>query len=155
MRKTLIPIALAVLVVTGCDRETKVTVHPVHGRVLYDGKPAAGVQVFLFPTSAPGVPDVPMNPHGVTDRDGNFTLGTYTDSDGAAEGGYQVVLFWPEETQNPDDETKRDRLLGWYTVARSRLSVVVPVGGLDMKPLQLPVMKVAPSESGGGVPGRN
>jgi hypothetical protein len=155
MRKTLVLFALVFLAATGCDRDTKVTVHPVHGRVLYDGKPAAGVQVFLFPTGAPGVPEIPTNPHGITDQNGYFTLGTYSDSDGAAEGGYQVVLFWPEETQNPDDETKHDRLLGWYTVARSRLSVTVPAGGLEMKPLQLPPMKLPPSESGGGIPGRN
>ena len=70
--------------------------------MFYDGKPAAGVQVFLFPTAAPMVPDIPANPHGVTGPDGRFTIGTYADGDGAAEGSYQVVLFWPESTG--DDE---------------------------------------------------
>jgi len=122
--------------------------------VYYDGKPAAGVQVFLFPTAAPGVPDVPANPHGETGPDGRFTLGTYADNDGAAEGSYQVVLYWPEPGTE-DEEHRPDRLLGWYTVARSKLTAAVPPGGSELPPIKLPARKVPPSESGGGIPGRN
>src|SRR3954470_16688920 len=95
---------VAVAAVAGCAKSTKVAVYPVTGQVLYDGKPAAGVQVFLFPTSAPMFPEVPAHPHGTTGADGKFALGTYTDSDGAAEGSYQIVLFWPD-TKDPEEET--------------------------------------------------
>jgi hypothetical protein len=142
------------LAAAGCDSTPpKVTVYPVTGQVLYDGKPAAGVQVFLFPTSAPMFPEVPAHPHGTTGADGKFALGTYTDSDGAAEGSYQIVLFWPD-TKDPEEETKQDRLLGWYTVARSRLTTTIKAGPNDL-PLKLPVVKVPPSEAGTGIPGRN
>jgi len=155
MRTVLGIAAVAVAAVGGCDRATKVPVHPVRGQVFYDGKPAAGVQVFLFPTAAPGVPDIPANPHGVTGPDGTFQIGTYAEADGAAEGSYQVVLYWPVETTDEYQETQEDRLFGWYTVARSKLTAAVPAGGTELKPIRLPAVKGPPPESGGGIPGRN
>src|SRR5215207_5964385 len=124
MRRTVQLLIAAAVVVAGCGQPEKVVTHPVTGQVYYDGKPAAGVQVFLFPTAAPMVPDIPANPHGTTGPDGRFTIGTYADADGAAEGSYQVALYWPEEV-GEGEESKKDRLLGWYTVARSKLTVVV------------------------------
>jgi hypothetical protein len=148
-------ILVAVLLAgAGCAKSTKVATHPVRGQVYYDGKPAAGVEVFLFPVAAPGVPDIPANPHGETGPDGRFALGTYAEADGAAEGSYQVVLYWPESTGD-DEERHPDRLLGWYTVARSKLTATVPAGGVELPPIKLPAMKVPPSASGGGIPGRN
>src|SRR5688500_7600325 len=75
------------LLTLGCGGgNDSVTVHPVSGQVLYDHKPAAGVQVFLYPTSAPMMPQIPMNPRGVTGPDGRFKISTYGEGDGAAEG---------------------------------------------------------------------
>jgi hypothetical protein len=150
MRRLLGILAVAAVAVCGCAKSARVATHPVGGQVYYDGKPAEGVQVFLFPTAAPGVPDVPVNPHGETGPDGRFTIGTYADEDGAAEGSYQVVLYWPE-----DEEHRPDRLIGWYTVARSKLTATVPAGGTELAPIKLPAIKAPPSESGGGIPGRN
>lgn len=150
-------IGVVAVALAGCDRATKVPTYPVRGQVLYDGKPAAGVEVFLFPTAAPGVPDIPTNPHGVTGPDGTFRIGTYADADGAAEGSYQVVLYWPNADGEDGDhhESDQDRLLGWYTVARSKLTATVPAGGTELKPFLLPAVKGPPPESGGGIPGRN
>jgi len=151
-----IALGLAVaLAVTGCDSSPpKVPVHPVSGQILYDGKPAVGIEVFLYPTSAPTVPEIPAHPHGTTGPDGRFTLGTYAESDGAPEGGYQVVLYW-SAAKSEDEETKEDRLLGWYTVARSKLTATVKPGSNELPPIQLPVMKLPPSAAGTGIPGRN
>src|SRR6478736_1752146 len=77
----------------GCGATGPVRCHPVSGQVTYDGKPAAGVRVYLMPTSAPMVPVIPANPHAVTGPDGRFKLSTYADGDGAPEGGYQVVMI--------------------------------------------------------------
>lgn len=157
MRRTCLVLAAAVLALpAGCGKDGgKVTVAPVSGRILHGGKPAAGVQVYFLPTSAPTVPEIPGNPHGVTGADGRFTLTTYADGDGAAEGGYQVALFWPNEPQEGEEESTEDRLLGWYTAARSRIAVNVPAGGTNFPDWDLPVMKQPPSEEGTGVPGRN
>jgi hypothetical protein len=156
MRRLVGLVIVAVVVAAGCDRGAKFQVYPVRGQVLYDGKPASGVQVYLFPTAAPGVPDIPTNPHGTTAPDGRFELGTYADADGAAEGSYQVVLYWPEEAAGDEHhESNQDRLFGWYTVARSKLTITVPAGGTELKPIRLPAVKGPPPESGGGIPGRN
>ena len=143
------------MVAAGCTKADKIAVYAVSGRIMYDGKPAVGVQVFLLPTSAPTVPDIPANPHGVTGTDGRFTLSTYGQNDGAAEGGYQVVLFWPPEPKEGEEGSKEDRLLGWYTGAHSRISVNVPAGGVDFPVWELPVMRYPPAAGGVGVPGRN
>jgi hypothetical protein len=145
---------LVMAVVAGCDSAPgKVAVYPVHGQVLYDGKPAAGVQVFLYPTSAPAVPDIPANPHGVTGEDGRFALTTYADGDGAAPGGYQVILYWPV-AEDEASESKEDRLLGWYSAARSKLTFEVKAEDNEIPPIKLPVRKTPPGQSE-GVPGRN
>ena len=154
MRLTFTLFAAAAVLVAGCDKPDKVATHPVRGQIFYDGKPAAGVQVFLFPVAAPMVPDIPANPHGTTGPDGRFSIGTYTTDDGAAQGSYQIVLYWPEEAGEGEEATE-DRLLGWYTVARSKFTAMVPAGGMELKPFQLPAVKLPPSETNTGIPGRN
>jgi hypothetical protein len=144
--------ALALVVALGCGK-AKIAVHPVSGQVVYDGKPAAGVRVFLLPTSAPTVPDIPSNPHGVTEGDGRFTLTTFAAGDGAAEGGYQVILFWPPDGPT-EEEHDVDRLYGWYDGVHSRLSVRVQPGDNSLAPFNLPAVSGPPAVSE-GVPGRN
>src|SRR4051812_17785914 len=92
-------LTLLVLLLAGCSgpKTADLTMHPVTGEVTYDGKPAAGVKVTLVPTDAPMVPKIPQNPHAVTRADGTFAVTTFTDGDGAAEGGYQLVLTWPAD----------------------------------------------------------
>lgn len=139
----------------GCDAQPgKVTTHPVHGQILYDGKAAAGVRVFLLPTSAPAPPEVPMNPHGVTGSDGRFALSTYIEGDGAAEGAYQIILFWPPETKEGEEESRDDRLFGWYSAVQSKMTIEVKPGDNAVPTLNLPYRKGPPPKSE-GVPGRN
>jgi hypothetical protein len=146
---------LVLLTVPACSSSPEpVAVHPVSGQVLYDGKPAAGVKVFLYPTSAPTVPTIPTNPYGVTGADGRFTLSTYGNGDGAAEGGYQVILFWPPEIQEDEEEPDTDRLLGWYTAVHSKLSVEIRPGPNTLEPFKLPA-RTKPPEAAEGIPGRN
>ena len=154
--KSAVRLALLLLpsAVVGCEgTPPAVPVHPVSGSVSYDGQPAAGVQVFLVPTSAPTVPTVPNNPYGVTGADGKFTLTTYTAGDGAAEGGYQIVLRWPEAVAESEESTK-DRLLGWYTAAHTTFSAHIKPGANALPPLNLPA-RTKPPEAAQGVPGRN
>lgn len=149
-------VLLAFAAAVGCEQQpARVAVHPVSGQVTYNGKPAAGVRVCLLPTSAPTYPDVPANPHGVTGADGRFTLSTYGDGDGAAEGGYQVLLKWPEG--QPEDEQEGsvpDKLLGWYDAAHTKLTAHVKPGANALPAFQLPA-RTKPPEAVEGVPGRN
>jgi hypothetical protein len=139
----------------GCGKEKEpIVTHPVSGRVLYAGKAAEGVKVYFYPTSAPMVPDIPANPHGVTDRDGRFTLTTFTPGDGAPEGGYQVVLLWPPAASEEGEEVTGDRLLGWYSAVHSTLTAQVKGGDNTFPPFHLRTV-TRPPEVSQGVPGRN
>jgi hypothetical protein len=153
-RLSLLGCIVLVVGLTGCSSEPeKVVVHPVSGRILYGGSPAVGVQVYLLPTSAPMVPQIPQNPRGKTGPDGSFTLTTYTEGDGAAEGGYQVILLWPAENKD-DEEDMTDRLLGWYDAVHSQLTVNIKAGNNVLPTFKLPIV-TRPPEASQGVPGRN
>lgn len=158
MRAVLAPAVGLLFVVLGCSaNEEKVVTHPVSGRILYDGQPAAGVRVTLMPTDAPMVPRIPRNPRGVTGADGRFTISTFTDGDGAAEGGYQVVLFWPQSRPAEDEqleEQETDRLLGWYDPAHSTLNVRIRPGSNELPTWNLP-KRTQPPPASEGIPGRN
>src|SRR5262245_20039989 len=144
----LAPAALFALSLAGCDSKPEaVTTHPVSGQVMYDGKAAAGVKVFLLPTSAPMIPQIPANPHGVTGPDGTFKITTFKDEDGAAEGGYQVILLWPPEAKEGEEASEEDRLLGWYTAVYSKLSVHVKPGENRIPTYKLPYQKYPPQEA--------
>ena len=153
---TRLPPALALAAALGCGgAPEKIPTHPVSGQVKYAGKPAAGVKVFLYPTSAPVVPEIPTHPYGVTGSDGRFTLSTYGDGDGAPEGGYQVILLWPPETAEGEEAgADADRLLGWYDVKHSALTVQVKPGENALPPFDLPA-RTTPAGESPGVPGRN
>lgn len=66
--------------------------YPVHGKVFFDGRPAAGALVVFHPTR-PTDPNIPR-PSGTVRGDGSFSLGTYAPDDGAPPGDYRVAIVW-------------------------------------------------------------
>jgi len=154
-----LPLLSLLLLGIGCkaSKPSELDCHPVSGQVIYDGRPAQGVQVFLMPTDAPTVPQIPANPHGVTGSDGRFTLETFGNSDGAPVGGYRVVLVWPKKTDTTSEDSEEkdvDRLQGWYDSLHSRVTFRVNEG-----PNEIPVIRIAaitkPAGHSEGIPGRN
>jgi hypothetical protein len=147
---------LPILIVSffGCDKPPeKVKVYPVKGTIMVGGKPAEGVKVFFVPTSAPTMPQVPQNPYGVTKADGTFELTTFGGNDGAGEGGYQVVLIWPETVQE-GEESIADRFMGWFDLAHTKFTATVKGPETSLPPFQLNMPK-GPPEVMQGIPGRN
>jgi hypothetical protein len=71
----------------------------VKGRVLYEGRPAAGAVVILHSTdkAAQG-----SRPHGRADANGEFELTTYRSGDGAPAAAYVVTLEWKEPDDSPE-----------------------------------------------------
>ena len=77
--------------------------YPVHGQVLYEGKPASGAVVFFHPQGA-SVPKAdnsagehvgPSNmPIGKVGPDGSFELTTGKSGRGAPPGLYAVTILW-------------------------------------------------------------
>jgi len=154
------------MLAAGCggSQDNSMVPHPVTGKVVYDGKPVAGVKVTLIPVDAPMVPNIPQNPHAVTKADGTFSITTFQESDGAAEGGYQVVLAWPPDPAEKDAKSAKvdssdeaqdaDRLLGWYDPLHSPTRFRVKAGQNEIPTFNIPKITQPPPPAQ-GVPGRN
>jgi hypothetical protein len=77
------------------------------------------------------------------------------DGDGAAEGGYQIILLWPKgDTSSEEEGSIPDRFLGWYTVAHTKLTAQIKAGANELPPIKVPTVKGPPGKIK-GVPGRN
>jgi hypothetical protein len=152
MRTLVRLVPAAALLLAGCGKGTDHAAHPVSGQVLYDGKPAAGVQVFFIPAAGGNAHGAPMNPHAVTGPDGGFAVSTFGAGDGAPEGGYIVVLLWPKESS--EEESPPDQLFGWYDARHTTLTAKVAAGDNKLPPFELPAVKGPPPASE-GIPGRN
>jgi len=73
----------------GCQQHKKAIVFPVEGRVTFEGEPLPGGGTIRF---------IPLHRKdarpagGKIDKDGNYTLTTYKDGDGAAAAQFRVVI---------------------------------------------------------------
>ena len=132
---------LAVVATLGCRRaspqfESRPT-FPVEGRVLIQGKPTEGVQVFLHPQDA----SQRGKPRGVTDVEGRFRLRTYHDGDGAPAGEYTVTVYWPalNNSQVPvEDQLPPDRLGQRFMSPKdSLLRATVTAGSTTLPPFEI------------------
>src|SRR5262245_52833652 len=108
-------VALVALNVPGCAKKNgrRLPVYPVKGQVLVGGKPAKGVFVYLWPASIGEGLDA-YCPNGQTDDDGNFTLSTYDQNDGAPAGEYKVTAEWPARFNALTNRWEGDKLKGKY-----------------------------------------
>jgi hypothetical protein len=75
-------------------------VFPVKGQVFYDGRPAAGAVVVLYPVD--GDVAKTSRPRGRADGKGDFDLATYRAGDGAQAGTYVVTVEWKRAEDNPE-----------------------------------------------------
>jgi hypothetical protein len=85
--------ALVVLgVLGGCSqsKEPWEVVYPVSGTVKFEGKPVAGAVVTFIPQDK-SLPKT-VRPTAITEEDGTFEVGTYSQADGAPAGSYKVLV---------------------------------------------------------------
>jgi hypothetical protein len=76
----------------GCNQGPQFV--PVTGKVTFQGKPLAGAEIVFQPAS--GSPAM-----GRTDDQGNFSLSTFGDQDGAIVGDYKVTVVKNEPIPGP------------------------------------------------------
>ncbi len=146
-------IVMVVVMLIGCSGEKAgISTQSVSGRVLYGNKPAEGVAIYLGPIAAPTIPDIPANPHGVTDKDGRFSISTYGENDGAPKGKYQLMMMWVDE--NSKLESKPERFFGWYDSVNSKIMVQINEGDNLIPDIKVPVITGRP-EPVNGIVGRN
>ena len=148
-----ITFCMVLVILVGCSQEKlPIPTQQISGRVLYDNKAAEGVAVYLGPIEAPTVPDIPANPHGVTDKDGRFSISTYGENDGAPKGKYQLMMMWVDESSKL--ESKPERFFGWYDSVNSKIMVDITDGENAIPDIKVPVI-TGPPEPVNGIPGRN
>lgn len=152
MKRT-IGFLVALMLLPGCAKENVVIqTHKISGRILYDNKAAEGVAVYLGPIAAPRVPDIPANPHGVTDKQGRFTISTYGEDDGAPLGKYQIMMVWVD--QDSKVESNPDKFFGWFDAVNSKIMVQVKEGENEIPEIKVPVI-TGPPPPVNGIEGRN
>lgn len=102
--------AVCCLAAVGCGKSGSGTV-PVAGKVVVNGKPAAGAVVTFHPDGAAA--DAPR-PTARTGDDGRFQLTTKAAGDGAPAGEYRVTVTWnapPAGRKGVEGEDGPPRLL--------------------------------------------
>lgn len=112
---------------------------PVHGKVMYKGKPAEGFAVAFHPNTP--WDGVQFAPSALTDAKGEFQLHSYGENDGAPIGEYTVTFTWPKKVPGPDpDEGMEtvDQLRGRYNDTRkSKFKATVVEGDNMLEPFEL------------------
>jgi hypothetical protein len=123
--------------------------YPVHGQVLYEGRPANGAIVFFHPQGAPAptatdesqggrisVADMPI---GKVGPDGSFELTTSNRGHGAPAGRYAVTVLWTAPAPaNAGDADGPSYLPARYGVPTySGLVAEVKEGDNHLPPMQL------------------
>jgi hypothetical protein len=131
------------LVLAGCGSQAKLPgpqPHPVHGKVIYQGKPAAGFRVSFNLVAEREGPR--FSPTALTNESGEFQLRSYHENDGAPAGDYVVTFAWPQAAVregDPDDgPALADRLKGRYDDPRKlQFKVTVHEGDNALEPFEL------------------
>lgn len=135
---------LSLVPIAGCSDSGRVSVYPVHGQVMHQGRPAEGAEVVFHAADPAAVsPDVPI-PRGTVRSDGTFELTSYESGDGAPAGTYDVTVIWRASTADPNADPESsgeeaDRLRGRYANPdTSGLTATVLEGETRLEPFDLP-----------------
>jgi len=128
-------IAASLAVASACG-DGRIKTYPVSGKVLVDGRPAAGARVVFHPIEGDEAFMRERPVDMATDADGGFELMTFEPGDGAPAGKYRVGIKWRgggQGSMQSEDEGRRpraggrDRLGGRYANAQqSGLTAEVP-----------------------------
>ncbi len=130
-------LALILLALPACGSQ-RPALYPVHGKVFFDGRPAAGALVVFHPIRGAD-PNIPR-PSGTVRGDGSFSLGTFAPDDGAPSGDYNVAIVWltapsPAASQKGDITNRLpDRYAHPQT---SQLQAEVKDGPTELEPFKL------------------
>lgn len=93
-------LTLSIALLVGCkDGVENPPTFPVTGTVTYKSKPVEGATVVLVAEDSSGRGAV-----GNTDKDGNYSVGTFGEADGAVAGSYKVKVFKYELIAEPPND---------------------------------------------------
>jgi hypothetical protein len=125
------PVFAAAAVLLGSCGSSGPKLHPVSGKVLFEGNPVEGAAVVFVPDTGD------LKPSGRTAADGSFTLSTYPHGDGAPAGSYVVLItLYPpnaRELENP-----KNKLPARYADQSAKLlTATVKDGATELEPFKL------------------
>jgi len=117
-----------VMVFAGCAQ--RVTLVPVKGLLIVDGKPAANIFVQFMPDSQKE--NKGPSSQAYTGPNGEFELVTTDNRPGAVPGAHRVILVDPEEERPAQGQvaTKKPRIESGFSTAAGALSVTIMEGQL-------------------------
>jgi len=132
------------LFVLSCSSQTKhAELYPVRGKVLFNDKPAAGVQLTLHADKK-----TESYSGATSESDGTFNV-TTDGEPGAPEGDYTVTMVWMQVKPPPDVKKGEtismtlvtdpvDKLKGKYsTPGKSAFKIKVDKGNNDVPPFKI------------------
>ncbi len=144
---------LMAAVIAGCVGCGSDGLPSVSGRVLHQGKPAAGATLHFHRQGAADARFPGVIPSAVADEDGRYWVSSDTLGRGAPAGKYAVLITWPGDPQdrNPKSTAKAgseintdfkrspiDRLQGRYSnVEKPRFSAEVGPGSSEIPPFEI------------------
>jgi len=99
------PLLFSCIVVSGCMENSSfkpiVPVFPASGKILYQGKPLAGIILIFHPADV----NQKIKSQATTGEDGKFVATTFKTADGAPEGDYTITLT---VSSNESDSARED-----------------------------------------------
>ncbi len=134
------PFAAFVVLIASCSSSERL--HIVRGKILVNGKPAAGAMLVFHPEGG-GMQSTPAT--AIASEDGTFHLVTGPKS-GARAGKYVVTVVWPDPTKKPNEKQLMmglapdapDLLAGRFANPKSStLRVEIKSGENDLEPMDL------------------
>ena len=123
-------VLIVLLLSAGCASNTllggpRLETHSVTGIVQIDGVPAENVEVTCHPEANSSGIKYPVM--GVTNKEGVFSLTTYTTGDGLPEGTYVLTFIWFEAAMTL--AAPKDLLKGAYTDPKKSTHTIKVVKG--------------------------
>lgn len=130
-------VAIPVLLASCGPRESGVPVHPVSGKVTFDGQPPVGALVSLSPQGHVLPPGIV--PSAKVQADGTFQVGTYAENDGAPAGDYAVTLQWFKVVTTDGGTGRGPNVLpkSYGSVADTPVKVTVKEGANSIAPIEI------------------
>ena len=134
-------VALPSLAMLGCGSSDSVPLHPVRGKVLFEGQPVPNALVVLHPTKTAEPGKDSLRPRAQAGADGTFEVETVGSKDGAPAGEYAVTVQWfltSARKGGEDDPPPTNRLPVRYASAQtSGLRVQVEPGDNEIPTIHL------------------
>ena len=155
MPRTVLAFAFC-LMLGGCGTKhhDRIEVHPVGGKLLVAGKPAANAEVVLYPIEgAVKLDPSQVRPHATVEADGSYHLTTFATRDGAPVGDFAFTVTWPgPSAKGPvDDDPGPDRLLQQYASPKKPAASVhiapdtKELATIDLKSMEKPKTAAGPT----------